>query len=52
MIHPNEIELALRELVEALNKTYWSSWQSTANFSQQLEDAETLLSKLDDARGL
>lgn len=30
----------LRNLVDALNKTNWSSWQTTAGFSAQLEAAE------------
>lgn len=51
MIHPNEIEMALRELVESLDKTFWSSWQSTHSFDDQLTDARELLAKLDDELG-
>ncbi len=34
---------ALRDLVDSLNKTYWSSWQTTAHFSDQLKNAEAVL---------
>lgn len=37
------IRLALTNLVEALNLTTWSSWQTTAQFSDQLKAAEAAL---------
>ena len=33
----------LVNLVAAINSTYWSSWQSTANFAEQLKAAEAEL---------
>ncbi len=33
----------LKNLVDALNSTYWSSWQSTAKFDDQLTKAEEFL---------
>jgi len=41
----DDIYIALKNLVEGLNKTYWSSWQTTAHFSEQLEAAEKLIDK-------
>ncbi len=38
--NPNEL---LANLVEALNSTNWSSWQSTANFQDQWYSAEKYL---------
>ena len=35
----------LKELVAALDKTYWSSWQSTAQFDDQLNHARSFLAK-------
>lgn len=37
---------SLANLVEALDNTYWSSWQSTAKFSDELEVAREYLSKI------
>lgn len=45
------LEKQLRELVDALDKTFWSSWQSTHSFDDQLTNARELLSKLDEERG-
>lgn len=36
---------ALDELVRGLDKTSWSSWQSTANFSSQLDTARAVLQR-------
>ena len=33
----------LKELVVALDKTYWSSWQSTARFDDHLNNARNFL---------
>lgn len=38
------METALVDLVEALNGTYWSSWQTTASFRKQLDSAEEAIS--------
>ena len=35
----------LKELVVALDKTYWSSWQSTARFDNQLNCARNFLAE-------
>ena len=43
MMNPNEL---LRALVEALDNTYWSSWQSTASFDEELKRAQEYLEKL------
>ena len=45
MKYDNPVEI-LANLVEALNSTSWSSWQSTAKFSDELLVAEEYLSKL------
>lgn len=34
----------LQKLVEGLDDTYWSSWQSTASFYPAYEDAKAYLS--------
>lgn len=47
MKYDNPIEI-LANLVTALNSTYWSSWQSTANFSSELSKAEEFLSKFNE----
>lgn len=36
----------LAELVDALNHTNWSSWQSTARFQQQLDAARALVEQV------
>ena len=36
---------ALESLVRDLNATYWSSWQSTAKFSDALRDAELVIQR-------
>lgn len=36
---------ALEELVRGLDKTNWSSWQTTAHFDKQLETAHAVLAK-------
>lgn len=35
----------LKELVVALDKTYWPSWQSTARFDNQLNCARNFLAE-------
>jgi len=40
---------ALRALVAGLDATYWSSWQTTANFATQHDQADAALSRLDAA---
>ena len=35
----------LKELVVALDKTYWSSWQSTARFDHQLNRARNFIAE-------
>ena len=35
----------LKELVVALDKTYWSSWQSTARFDPQLNHARNFIAE-------
>jgi hypothetical protein len=37
--HPAELTGVLRNLVKALDATNWSSWQSTAKFSEELDRA-------------
>lgn len=44
--NPNQI---LKDLVDGLNNTSWSSWQATAFFDEQLKRAEEYLEKLNDA---
>ncbi len=46
---PDAIE-ALRALVTALDSTYWSSWQSTAKFWQEYEQAKATLAAIDAAK--
>lgn len=46
MKYDNPVEI-LANLVDALNSTYWSSWQNTANFSDCLRVAEEYLSKFE-----
>ena len=36
---------ALESLVRDLNATYWSSWQSTAKFSDALRNAELVIQR-------
>ena len=43
MDNPNQL---LDDLVKALDSTNWSSWQTTAAFDKQLEEARTYLEKL------
>lgn len=45
MKYENPVEI-LANLVEALDNTYWSSWQSTAKFWDELEVAREYLSKM------
>ena len=41
-----EAEILLRNLAEALRKTYISSWQNTARWDKELEAAEQYLERL------
>ena len=41
--NPNQL---LADLVDALNATHWSSWQTTYKFSKQLEAAEAYIAEL------
>ena len=41
----NKYKEALEDLVTALQNTFWSSWQSTASFQKELDQAEELLNK-------
>ena len=41
--NPNHL---LADLVAALNATYWSSWQNTATFANQLQAAEDYINTL------
>ena len=43
MPNPNQL---LADLVDALNATYWPSWQSTATFDNQLQAAEAYLNAI------
>lgn len=43
MDNPNQL---LDDLVNALDSTNWSSWQTTSSFDKQLEEARTYLEKL------
>ena len=46
LVFPGATALCLlKELVAALDKTYWSSWQSTAQFDDQLNHARSFLAK-------
>lgn len=36
----------LTDLVNALNRTNWSSWQTTATFQKELDAAQELLTSL------
>lgn len=45
---PWEIYLRLKELVDALNRTSWSSWQTTGSFYKELTEANTLLRQIQD----
>lgn len=38
----------LRELVRALDRTHWSSWQTTAKFDRELESAREFLKGYDE----
>lgn len=42
---PSEYRDALRELVNALGRTTWTSWQTTAEFDEELRDASELLAR-------
>ena len=37
--------VALEELVRALDRTSWSSWQTTASFSKELDHARAVVSE-------
>lgn len=39
----NQMREALQNLVDGLNKTHWSSWQTTAHFQDALKAAEQAL---------
>lgn len=39
----NSAKAHLQDLVTALEHTYWSSWQTTARFNNELEDAQRFL---------
>lgn len=41
--NPNQL---LADLVDALNATHWSSWQSMATFANQLQAAESYLNAI------
>ncbi len=41
----DELLYALEDLTLALEKTNWSSWQTTANFSEQTERARDIVNK-------
>lgn len=41
--HKSESHRLLVDLVEALNRVTWSSWQSTYRFNNQLKDAEEFI---------
>jgi prolyl-tRNA synthetase len=41
-----DIRIALAELVDALDLTHWSSWQTTAGFDMQLTHARNLLAAM------
>ena len=43
MDNPNQL---LDDLVKALDSTYWSSWQTTASFENQLDAAREYVEKL------
>jgi hypothetical protein len=44
MNHPkNTPYLLLKELVEAMDDAYWSSWQTTADFQDQWDAAREFL---------
>lgn len=43
MDNPNQL---LADLVKALDRTNWSSWQTTSNFDKQLEEARAYIEKL------
>jgi hypothetical protein len=45
----NELLEALQNLVDGLDKTNWSSWQTTAYFSDHLEAARTEIAKAEAA---
>lgn len=42
----DELLAALQSLVDALDKTNWSSWQTTARFDPSLNDARELIFKV------
>lgn len=42
----------LCNLVEGLNKTHWSSWQTTAHFQQELNEAEAAIAAAEAAKGV
>lgn len=42
MNNQNTLEV-LKNLVEGLDDTHWTSWQSTANFQDQLDKARQYL---------
>jgi hypothetical protein len=39
----------LQMLVHALENTHWSSWQSTASFNKELEEAKNTLKEIEAA---
>ena len=41
----NPVQL-LADLVDALDSTAWSSWQTTAKFSDQLKDARDYIDRV------
>ena len=43
--HPDPLDL-LADLVRALDKTNWSSWQTTAPFAKELDRARDYLDNL------
>ena len=43
MDNPNQL---LDDLVKALDSTNWSSWQTTASFENQLDEAREYVEKL------
>jgi len=40
---------SLKELVKALDNTFWSSWQSTYTFQKELDSARQLIDELEKA---
>jgi len=49
-MNKSDVYEALKNLVRALDRTYWSSWQSTANFDVELDRARNLIDEVEQSK--